>query len=556
MNVGILAYGLWFLVRLGWLSRRISLLATSTIVFAYAYLTGAEPPILRAAVLVGSVCCAKYLGRRGIDFNTLALAGVFVLCVNPSYVFQIGTQLSFLAVGVLASIGPRITERLRPVQTPLHRLIESTESRPRRWTRSLLRETVTVCLSSLAVWIVTTPLVWYRFQLISPSALILNPAAWIPIATAMYSGFGILLLGEICGWLGNVLGIICHWSLIAITGLIGTALEWPGNHVFLPGPPLWWTVLFYVGCAARQVLSSARLRLRWTGAIVLVWIAGAVWLSPAGVRISCPRNYLRITFLAVGHGGAVVVEFADGSVLLYDCGRMAAPGLAHRTTAGFLASQGITHLDAVVVSHADTDHFNGLPALMQRVSIGALYLSQQMERQPSASVQILRVAAKGAGIRQQTLQLGDTLVSPSGTRVRVLHPPPSQSEREYRSSNDNSNSIVLEISHQGKRLLLTGDLEKDGLERLLSHFAGDYSIVLIPHHGSVRSNPQRFSEWSGATWGVICGDDSNDVRRTMQIYESQGVIPLHTQDQGAIQFEIREDRISVTSFGQHQCPLF
>ncbi len=64
--------------------------------------------------------------------------------------------------------------------------------------------------------------------------------------------------------------------------------------------------------------------------------------------------------------------------MLYDAGELAAPAAATRTIAGFLWSRGITHLDAVVLSHADVDHYNGLPGVLERFSVGAIYVTPQM----------------------------------------------------------------------------------------------------------------------------------------------------------------------------------
>jgi competence protein ComEC len=66
----------------------------------------------------------------------------------------------------------------------------------------------------------------------------------------------------------------------------------------------------------------------------------------------------------------------------------------------------------------------------------------------------------------------------------VLHPPP-----EGVPGNDNARSIVIDLEARGRRLLLTGDLEGTGLDRLLVRPKTRYDVILAPHHGSARSNP-------------------------------------------------------------------
>lgn len=71
-----------------------------------------------------------------------------------------------------------------------------------------------------------------------------------------------------------------------------------------------------------------------------------------------------------------------------------------------------------------------------------------------------------------------------GCRIEVLHPP-----RRGVLGSDNANSIVLDIEYQGRRVLLTGDLETPGLDDLLAEAPLDTDVLLAPHHGSAFSDP-------------------------------------------------------------------
>ena len=73
---------------------------------------------------------------------------------------------------------------------------------------------------------------------------------------------------------------------------------------------------------------------------------------------------------AVGHGLAVVIHTPGDQVLLYDCGRMGDPSVGRRIIAPALWSRGLSRIDEVILSHADQDHYNGLPDLLDRFAIG------------------------------------------------------------------------------------------------------------------------------------------------------------------------------------------
>ena len=97
---------------------------------------------------------------------------------------------------------------------------------------------------------------------------------------------------------------------------------------------------------------------------------------------------LRPTFLSVGHGKAVVLELPDGHTVLYGAGRTAGqPLAAHRL--GLSVDAGVPHIDAVVLSHADSDHYNALPELLERFSVGTVYVSPVMFDATNASLRYL-----------------------------------------------------------------------------------------------------------------------------------------------------------------------
>src|SRR5262249_9617678 len=96
LNVGALAACLFVLARGGSLPHGWPLAGVALLTVLYAAVTDAQPPVVRATVMVLALCAAMTLGRRALAFNTIAAAGLVVLAINPAELFQTGTQLSFL----------------------------------------------------------------------------------------------------------------------------------------------------------------------------------------------------------------------------------------------------------------------------------------------------------------------------------------------------------------------------------------------------------------------------------------------------------------------------
>src|SRR5690606_1136575 len=101
LHASILVAGVLLLLRGGVLPRRISLLIAMVLILLYTLLPGANPPVVRAAVVAEIVCVGLWIGREAISFNSLAAAGLVVLVLNPCELFLTGTQLSFLCTATL-----------------------------------------------------------------------------------------------------------------------------------------------------------------------------------------------------------------------------------------------------------------------------------------------------------------------------------------------------------------------------------------------------------------------------------------------------------------------
>ena len=229
----------------------------------------------------------------------------------------------------------------------------------------------------------------------------------------------------------------------------------------------------------------------WTIPIAASW-AGQLFES---------KNELRCTFLSVGHGTCAVIELPDDRVLLYDCGRMGVPQTGVSIVSEFLWHRRISRIDGVILSHADADHYNLLPGLLERFHVGEVFVSPLMFNSDSPGVSVLRSAISDAHIPVRTLKTDDVLrfaggPSPSITdshsvaehsvaehsvaehsvaehsvaELRVLHPLP----QGVRGS-DNANSLVIEVDYQGRTILLPGDLEPPGLQDVIAETKRDHA---------------------------------------------------------------------------------
>ena len=358
LHVGVIAGALMFLVRRIGLPRGWGLAIVAGLIAGYAILVDVQPPVVRATILVLVTCWSLYLGRRPLGYNALAAGALIVLALNPTDLFSVGAQLSFLSVGGLVWFAPWWMYSTK-TRDPLRKLIRENESWLKRAVWAIGRSLRHLTLVSFLIGLLTMPLVMARFHLFAPVAILLNTLVWVPTSVGLVAGFATLVLGSLAWPLGQLAGMVCEWSLWAMEEGVALGRRLPGGHLWVPGPADWWLAGFYGALGLLAAFPRLRPPRRWCVALLAAWIGlgfGASMLHRRPVELRC-------TFLSVGHGCATVLELPSGQTLLYDAGRLGAPYSAARSIAACLWSRSLRHLDAVVLSHADLDHYNALPPL-------------------------------------------------------------------------------------------------------------------------------------------------------------------------------------------------
>ncbi len=525
INVGILVAFLWPLGYLFRLPRRLHLLWLGLCVAGYLLITNAEPPIVRAAVLAWIMLIALASGQPSAPLNHLAVAGLVILMRNPHDVFQVGTQLSFLAIVALNWLwSVRWLTAPQPID-PLDKISRSWWYAQLCLLGTYLRAAL---ITTTAVWIFTLPLVLSRFHLVSPIGFVLNVILSFWMTATLYAGYAYLVCVLVIPPLGKIVGPVFDWGLTGFAAIVQYAAEIPYGHTKLSGSSDAWLAVFYVLILISSSGQLSQRVQRWGWKLILTWcVAGLAWNLPP---VSNPG--LRCTFLAVGHGAAILIELPNRQTILYDAGSLEDGERACRTVEDALRSRGLSRLDAVVISHADVDHFNAVPGLLKNLAIGAVYVSPAFLDFNQPSVRQLREAADAARVPLRLIWGEDRLHCDQNVVVEILAPPARKL-----SLDDNANSIVLSVKYAGRGFLLTGDLEKAGLQALLKKAPRPHDILLAPHHGSLKANPPDLARWVNPRWVVVSGGSDLSIAKLQQNYGA-GVDLLTTARQGAVTVEI------------------
>ena len=495
----LLAAFVWIALAAVGVPRRRAAWIVGAVIVAYALLTGFRPSAVRAAVMVVLVCGAIVMRRRVHAANSLGLAWLAVIAHNPTDAFDLGCQLSFLSVFALVWGVGRWVEPAR--LTPLEHLIDS--SRPAWWRflRSVLRAVAAAYAVNFVLFLVNTPLLLTTQNVASPVGLLVGPILVLLTSVALVAGFLLFLLAPVPG-VGDALAAVTRLSLAASDWVVHRADGLPGGVRYLPGPPTWWLLGFYA--LVLTILMNGPKRSRWLTVGLLAWVA----LAPALPTADRPSDELRVTFLAVGHGGCAVLETPDGRCLLYDVGTTGGPDVVRRVVGPYLWSRGIRRIDEVFVSHADADHFNGLVELLRRFPVGRVTFTPSFAEKPTAQVAETLLALKAHAVETRTVSVGQTF-SAGDVAFEVLHPPPVGPP-----GIENERSMVLVVRHAGHTFLLTGDIEKAGAAQVLGGPPQPADVLQAPHHGSRAAYNPRWNEWARSAFVVASRGDlyANTIR--------------------------------------------
>ena len=474
----------------------------------YLTLVGVQPSIVRAVLQGGAVLLALWVGRGRLELvGTLALAGVLSLTVYPLWVFDIGFQLSYLAVLGIA-FTPALSSRLPPWKGPDGKGV------PKWLERGIKEGLVITVVASVA----TLPLIAHSFGQIPwvalPANIVCGPFMLLLVPLGLLSGF----LGPGAVLINPLVGILCD-VLLSLVGFFAGPDPIPWGRVSPAG-----FALYVVWAAALMLWTLRRIRAPQFLGLTLA----AILVSALSARVNPPRE---IVFLNIGQGDSTLVRLGNFTALFDGGGTPRGDfDVGAKTVVPALHSSGVFHLDLVVATHADSDHIEGLSSVLRQMPVGKLWIG---ERKSGDSVlDAVLEAARERGVPVQEVRRGDSF-SVGGAKFEVLWP-----QGTFNPEQDNQNSIVTRISSGSFRTAILGDVASDVENRL---GLGPLTVHKVAHHGSRFSTDARLLEETRPQYAVISvgrntyGHPNSDLLERLQ---NQGVKVLRTDRVGAIRFAI------------------
>jgi len=546
LHVGILAGAMYFfLSRLFFVPHSISSLMTMVVLFAYAFLTGMRPPVMRASLMCTSFLIAPLLKKRLDSINSLAFAAVVILFLRPADLFTAGFQLSFMVVLSILLLSNRIFRglvsvfRLRPDPGFL------TISPFRRWLYRRIEWPLRLFSVALAAFLGSLPLTLCYFNSISFLSPFCNMAVIPLVGFIVPFGFLAGLVGLL--WQGAA-DLINAANGELIGALQAAAMFFSGLRIasFNVSPPSSaFCIAFY---CLLLLLGFARSFRHLFVPIFLVVVLVVILFVGKEMARRHPDS-IEITFLDVGQGDCAFVEFPDGRKMLVDGGSADRSEIGRYVIVPFLRWAGVNRLDAILISHYDSDHISGLRTVLEDMSTRAIVVRAGPQEPDTSLVENLLRTVKKKRITTHEVRAGNTLHLSNRVAAKILNPHVLSDSARL---SENDLSVVLNLNFRGSSVLLCGDIEKKAEQEILRRSDSLRADLLkVPHHGSDSSSSDEFLRRAAPKVAVIsCGAGNiygHPSPKTLERYSGLGVRVFRTDQHGGIVVRVFRRRLSVTT---------
>lgn len=431
------------------------------VLFFFAAMAGNSYSSLRAAFMASALIIAPLAGRENDSFTTLSAALLVLLILCPYSVTSISLQLSFAALLGIILLTEKLSDSLLSV-FPTQKF--SGKSLLYRF-RVLLFGTVA---ASLGAMLYTLPLVAIHYRSVSLVALLTNLLTLLAVSAAFVLGLFAAFLGTILPAAGGFIAWWAAWPAKWVLWVTRGISRWPfASLPLLSGYLILWFIIAY-GIFLLWLFSSGRVRPWIPSATLFLTLCIALFVQAYPFH----TGQLTVTVFDVGQGSATLL-YSKGHAVLVDCGGN--KDNAGDIVADLLQSLGLSQLDALILTHYDSDHTNGVSELMERLQISRVFLPDVAADSESRS-QMLTLCKKHS-CNVDLLYRKDSNLCFGEATANIYIP----------MGNASSNLAGLSVlcSAGDFDLLITGDMDAVTERRLIKYKEiPDIELLVVGHHGS------------------------------------------------------------------------
>ena len=522
--------------------------AGGILLFLYVSMIGMTVSVIRAWVMFLFRIGADITGRRYDMPTALGVAAVIAIGSNPLYLYDGGFWLSFGALAAICIVVPLA------------------------WEETMQSAAVRVLWPGISMNFVLWPVILYYFFELPLYSILLNLLV-IPLMPALlFCG----MTGSLMRMAGIVPGTwilrICRWILKIYDGCCMMMLRFPATRWIAGKPDKWRCVVYYLILLGVILLwkYSGKNQTKTTGKYRKYRISFVLYMGALLILISGPltRRGIEVTMLDVGQGDCICVQGPEHRNYLIDGGSSDVNEAGKYRIEPFLRSRGIEELDYVFLSHGDLDHMSGIEEMLMRQNKGVRIRNLVVPEKQYWDGKILELVtmAETYGTQVKIMKYGMELKEEK-MKFTCLGPVEKSNGKSTDGAGDRENtgnilaagnaaSMILHLEYDGFDMLFTGDVEKEGEERLTGVLDGiqkekniTWEVLKTAHHGSKNSTTETFLQTVQPQYAWISAGRKNRYGHphglTLERLKESGAEIYSTQQNGAIAVTVRKKTMRI-----------
>ena len=527
-HVVLLAGMLMIFLKATGLPHRLVRIAAVLLLLLYVPVTGGSPAVRRAVLMFAVPQLGALFQRPANTLNSLGVALLFIILPEPSVIWNPGFQLSVAAtMGILIG-GPL---------NPLKKLPEAFTKN--KWWMRLQNLILDPTYVTLCATLSTAPFLIHHFKTLSPVAWLGNIVVVPAISMGMQAGLFALLspidfLREhfcyaakfflrLASLLTRLLSDSAQASVTV--GPYGPSILLLGGFLLILFP------LFFRNRIARRISLTSLL------------LFAAIFTYGSFHSASYPT--WKLTTIDVGQGDSHLITTPSGNHLLIDAGDIKRQDSGKDIIVPYLHHIGVSHLDALIITHPDQDHFGGALSLIKTFPVKELWITDCARIEPKKEWQQVITEAYRRNIRIRDIKRGFKYRE-NLFEIKVIHP-----ETRY-CIDPNTQSITFRVTGLGHSAVLTGDLTVQGEKEILKTDVYLKSDVLkLGHHGSKTSSSRNFLKQTAPKLAIISSGRKNRFRhpskQVIQRLDSLKIPYLNTAEKGTIEILFSSDTMTINT---------